>query len=135
MGPSKAVRAASFPRHDRGMGTAWRRVCVKYGDDAVGRAAHGRHGLPRRARRVARAGWRGGAADALSNRPTQAAWSSWGLGVRAGPTVETTAAAAHGRALDVARWSGTPGARNFSKWPCLTEQISKKLNRSGPSSE
>jgi hypothetical protein len=26
-------------------------------------------------------------------------------------------------------------ARNFSKWPCLTEQISKKLNRSGPSSE
>jgi hypothetical protein len=52
-----------------------------------------------------------------------------------GSTVGSAPVAAHGLAPDVARRSGAPGARNFSKWPCLTEQISKKLNRSDPSSE
>jgi hypothetical protein len=51
--------------------------------------------------RVARAEWRGGAADAPSNPPAQAVWSPWGLGVRAGPTVGADAAAAHGLAPGV----------------------------------
>jgi hypothetical protein len=52
--------------------------------------------------RVARAGWRREVVGAPSNVPTRAAWFSWGLGVQAGPTVGS-AAAAHGLASDVAR--------------------------------
>jgi hypothetical protein len=52
--------------------------------------------------RVARAGWGREAVGAPSNAPTRAAWFPWGLGVRAGPTVGS-AAAAHGLVPDVAR--------------------------------
>jgi hypothetical protein len=60
------------------------------GDDDV-RACTAATGLGGRRggrERVARAGWRRGAVDAPSNLPAQAAWSPWGLGVRAGPTAQ-----------------------------------------------
>jgi hypothetical protein len=55
----------------------------------------GRHGGRER---VARAGWRRGAVDAPSNLPAQAAWSPWGLGVRAGPTAQFPGGRARRRA-------------------------------------
>jgi hypothetical protein len=52
--------------------------------------------------RVARAGWGREAVGTPSNAPARATRCPWGLGVRAGPTVGS-AAAAHGLAPDVAR--------------------------------
>jgi hypothetical protein len=68
--PSRAVRAAPLHRHVRGMGTTWRRACVEYGDNAVGRAAHGRLGLSKA--RMAR-GVRGEAREGGATM----SWTRW----------------------------------------------------------
>jgi hypothetical protein len=63
-------------RHERAVR---RRRASAYGGDASGRTM-------RRGTRVARAGWGRKAVGAPPNAPALAAWSTWGLGIRAGPT-------------------------------------------------
>jgi hypothetical protein len=67
--------------------------------------------------RVARAGWRRWAVGAPSNLPAQAAWSPWGLGVRAGPTARLPGGRAWRHA---ARDRERQAPEYYFTQPCLT---------------
>jgi hypothetical protein len=75
--------------------------------------------------RVARAGWGRDIDGASSNALARAAWSPWGLGVRAGPMAWFPGGSAQRRA---ARGRERRVPEYHFMQPCLTDQNSKKLN-------